>query len=480
MKIVFNTTYREKMGGGAGRVCYEIVAAFAKKHQVLFIKPGKLTRLRREAKNLDVLELCSKGKNEITLPILDRKNIGRVFKALKAFSPDIIHTQDTAPLSLLLQIWAKEHHVPFINTSHVLPTKLLDFDAKELSKYWSGFLDSVIVKKYLLSFFNDCEGIIALNESARKDIRKFGYSGKIFIVPNGRNLRVYNQLKLPRISEATKKLIFIGHLTPRKNQKFLLEVMRYLPENFELVLVGKDLQEGYLQELKAYAQRIGVKNVVFTGEVDYEKTPQYLKASHVFVSASRMEVQSLVILEALAAGKPVVGLSNETIDEFVDETVGFNFPKSVSSKKFASKIEEICTLSQDKYEQMCLQARDKVAHLDWKNVVLLMTDVYKDCLKNSVRKKDIKKKDTNDVLEKLFEKINLKNVLPQKQLELKNDLNLFSIILLTSLGGSFYSLLETSKSLKRYPLNYLSKTAKKLLSQKHKTRNFQKSKPQGL
>ena len=43
--------------------------------------------------------------------------------------------------------------------------------------------------------------------------------------------------------------------------------------------------------------------------------PNYLERAHVFPSASKMEVQSLVVIEALASGTPVVGLSNETIDE---------------------------------------------------------------------------------------------------------------------------------------------------------------------
>ncbi len=46
------------------------------------------------------------------------------------------------------------------------------------------------------------------------------------------------------------------------------------------------------------------------------------RKTHAFVSASKMEVQSLAIIEALASGSPVIGLGNETVDELVDETNG--------------------------------------------------------------------------------------------------------------------------------------------------------------
>jgi len=53
------------------------------------------------------------------------------------------------------------------------------------------------------------------------------------------------------------------------------------------------------------------------GEIPYHQIPQILEKTHVLVSASKMEVQSLVIIEALTSGTPVVGLANETIDELI-------------------------------------------------------------------------------------------------------------------------------------------------------------------
>jgi hypothetical protein len=115
---------------------------------------------------------------------------------------------------------------------------------------------------------------------------------------------------------------------------------------------------------------------VFAGEVAHTEIPSYLEKAHVFVSASTLEVQSLVILEALASGTPVVGLSNETTDDLVDRAVGFRLPQNTPPKVFARYIEKICTLPQPKYDRLCQNARHKVLGYDWANVMALTIDAY--------------------------------------------------------------------------------------------------------
>lgn len=117
------------------------------------------------------------------------------------------------------------------------------------------------------------------------------------------------------------------------------------------------------------------------GEVPYEKIPGLLEKTHVFVSASKMEVQSLVIIEALASGTPVVGLSNETVGEFIDDSVGFCLEKKASPETFAEKVKKICSLPQKEYEFLYHSARKKVAHLDWSDVVKQTEMVYQKLIK---------------------------------------------------------------------------------------------------
>jgi hypothetical protein len=178
------------------------------------------------------------------------------------------------------------------------------------------------------------------------------------------------------VAAQEKTLTFIGYISGRKNQAYLLDVLRHMPGNYRLQLVGRPLNPDYDRQLKDFCGQHGLDNVVFTGQVTHSEIPAYLEKTHVFVSASKMEVQSLVVIEALASGTPVVGLSNETIDELVDAEVGCWLPSDARPETFAQCVERICALPQPEYDSMCARARDRVRELDWANVIALTVDAY--------------------------------------------------------------------------------------------------------
>lgn len=146
-------------------------------------------------------------------------------------------------------------------------------------------------------------------------------------------------------------------------------------------MIGKPLNPEYQNKLEKYIQKNNLNNVEFVGQIEHEQIPEYLEGAHIFPSASKMEVQSLVVIEALASGTPVVGLSNETIDELVSEDVGAWLAKDQKPAAFAAQIERICNLPPDQYQKVCQNARDRVKHLDWSNVVILTVEAYQKILK---------------------------------------------------------------------------------------------------
>lgn len=396
MKVVFTTFFRESKGGGTGRVPYEIAQAFAQQgHEVVLVRPGGKTQIKKVAPHLRHLEIKSLGEGEISIPYLTVKNLQFLFNFLEKFHPQVIHGQDFGPITLAAQFWAINHQIPFIYTSHVLPTKAADFAIGEISKVFSRLMDTSLMKRYFLTFFKNCDAVIALNQEVKKDILKYGFKEKIFVIPNGRDLKSYYRCRLSKLNEKQKQLTFIGYLSKRKNQKYLLKVMEFLPDNFVLNLVGPPINPQYLQELKNYVQKKHLKNVNFLGEIPYEKIPELLEKTHVLVSASKMEVQSLVIIEALASGTSVVGLSNETVDELVDSSAGFRLEKKTTPKVFAEKVKKICSLSQKDYESLGRQAQKKVVHLDWTEIVKQTKQAYQELMAEKKNKEDLEKKSKN-------------------------------------------------------------------------------------
>jgi glycosyltransferase involved in cell wall biosynthesis len=249
----------------------------------------------------------------------------------------------------------------------------------------------------LNNFYLNCDALIALNQSALESIREFGFQGSVFVVPNGRDLKYYSCCKNADNTIDQKILVFIGFLNKRKNQAYLLKTLKELPANYILRLIGKPLTPEYLDELKEYCREHSLKNVEFVGQIEHDQIPDFLEEAHVFPSASKMEVQSLVVIEALASGTPVVGLSNETIDELINDEVGACLAKDKEPVDFAKQIERICNLPVDEYQAMCQTARKRVAHLDWSNVVYSTSEAYQEILKIKPTRSD----DESDMLTSL-------------------------------------------------------------------------------
>jgi glycosyltransferase involved in cell wall biosynthesis len=385
MKVVYGVYCGESYGGGVGEVAYEIASAFSQKHQVLLVRTGPKTRMKKISPRYSQLIVHSSSDGEIFIPRLNLESLRYLFMVLDRFNPDIIHVHDNGPLNFLLQVWAVKHQVPCFYTLHLLPTKTSEFGAKEFSKKLGRLIDTDIAQNYLLLFLNNCDAVVALNKKAEKDVFKFGYTGRCFIIPNGRYLKLYDKGEPAEIAQKGKRLIFVGHLCKRKNQEYLLRVMKYLPKNYVLDLVGSSLDDGYLGRLREYREKNQLFNVNLIGKIAHSQLPRYLKRSHLFVSASRMEVQSLVVMEALASGTPVVGLANETIDEFVDDSMGARLPKKTSPKKFAEKVEEICSLNQEDYAKLCQRAKERVAGFDWGEVIVKTKEAYSEMIERKKR-----------------------------------------------------------------------------------------------
>jgi 1,2-diacylglycerol 3-alpha-glucosyltransferase len=383
MKVAFISLFRRGHGGGEGRVAHELASHFSKRHDVVMMCPAHETGLFEETDGeLKVFGVRSAGDGEFSMPALSARTVRAMFDFLDAFSPDIVHAHEPALMGLIGQIWAKMNLVPFVHTSHVLPAKALDFGAADAldMKVLQGSFSESISRRILSDFYKNCDAIIALNEPAREAFRQFGYDGKLFVIPNGRDLARYTGGTSASVDAAEKILSFIGYISERKNQVYLIDAQLHLPEQYVLYLIGKALNPEYGKQLKRYCEAHGLDSVKFIGQVAHEEIPSYLEKTHVFVSASKMEVQSLVVIEALASGTPVVGLSNETTDELVDDEVGCRLPKDASPQQFAASVERICTLPQREYDRLCENARRRVDHLDWSTIVDQTVAAYQELM----------------------------------------------------------------------------------------------------
>ncbi|MBN1641811.1 MAG: glycosyltransferase [Anaerolineae bacterium] len=376
MKVVYISIFRPGVGGGEGRVAQDLARHLARQHEVALICPGERTELGTTGEGMQLLTVHSAGEGAVSVPLLSQGNVDHVVAFLDAFAPDIVHAHEPVSLALVGQIWARAHGVPFVYTSHVLPSRFLDFGTGDLFHAVRGQLSESVAAQFLTHFHEGCDAIVALNRFAAADIRSSGYEGRLLLIPNGSELDRFTECRFADPGAHRKALTFIGFVNARKNQLYLLKMMRHLPGTYDLLLVGKLLSTPYGRQLERFIHAHRLRNVAFTGQVPYEQIPGILEKTHVLVSASTMEVQSLVIIEALASGTPIVGLANETVDELVDGTVGERLESDTPPEAFARAVARVCALPAEDYVAMCDRARARAAPFSWANVVAMTVDAY--------------------------------------------------------------------------------------------------------
>jgi len=115
-------------------------------------------------------------------------------------------------------------------------------------------------------------------------------------------------------------VITIGTLEPRKNQQFLLQVLaeaKVRGKAYSLTIVGTGEDE---KNLRALAESLGIeKQVMFTGFIP--NASRLLSRFRVYAHASRMENLSISIVEAMAAGLPILAFPVGGIPELITEGV---------------------------------------------------------------------------------------------------------------------------------------------------------------
>jgi len=348
MRVVMMVGGNKSVLGGETRVAVEISEAMSKKAEVVLICTGVRNQVRKEKQVIEVtIKSTTSLEDANEIPVFSASTVKFLIDFLDEYKPDIIHSHSVYGAPFLGQIWAKMNSVPYFYTTHEIPSKMASWFEINDSSFLAKLVNSGVIKEYFLTFLNNCTGVIALNNEAKREVEGYGYKGDIYVIPNGRFLKDFNKLKIPDIDKKEKILTFVGSVSIRKNQIFLINMMKYLPKEYRLLLPGRFFMPQYRKKIEGLAKRSGKVRVL--GPIQPEEVAEILEKSHLFVSASKAEVQALSVIEALASGTPVVGLSNETIDEIVNGSNGKWLPKNCSEKRFAIEVKKILTLRKDRY-----------------------------------------------------------------------------------------------------------------------------------
>jgi L-malate glycosyltransferase len=171
----------------------------------------------------------------------------------------------------------------------------------------------------MLGFLRNADRIIALCREAVAEARENGFqSKKIVVIPNGVDTARFKPARLQ--AGVPKRIVYAGSLTATKGVDVLIDAFFMLKrEQTDLVL--DIFGSGSLHDsLRDKAVSLGLAgDVIFHGSVpDIERR---LSSACIFVQPSLVEGMSNVILEAMAAGLPVVATTTGAAPDIIQDGV---------------------------------------------------------------------------------------------------------------------------------------------------------------
>ncbi|UCG54154.1 MAG: glycosyltransferase family 4 protein [Dehalococcoidia bacterium] len=157
-------------------------------------------------------------------------------------------------------------------------------------------------------------GKIAVSKPAM-DYASKHIPGPYTIIPNGIDMEHFSPDIAPieGFNDGKTNILFVGRLEKRKGLDYLLRAYNWIKrENTDcrLIVVGPGII--LRRKFERYVRHNKLTDVIFTGMVDYKELPRYYKAADIFCTpATGRESFGIVLLEAMALGKPVVATSIE-------------------------------------------------------------------------------------------------------------------------------------------------------------------------
>jgi phosphatidylinositol alpha-mannosyltransferase len=233
------------------------------------------------------------------------------------------------------------------------------------------------------------DGMIAVSEPARDYASQY-VPGHYEIIPNGIDLAHFTPDVSPIEEFCDDKLniLFVGRLEKRKGLEYLLRAYRQVKQevpNSRLIAVGPGTR--LRKQYEKWVRRSGLGDIVFVGRVSYADLPRYYKTADVYCSpATSRESFGIVLLEAMAVGKPVIA---SNIEGYANVLTHGEEGWLVPPKNSGALARALTDILKDEplRQQMIAKGKITAARYGWEQIAQQIVGYYRRVLNESPRRK---------------------------------------------------------------------------------------------
>ena len=291
---------------------------------------------------------------------LSLRTAGKVKGVLRDTDFDIVHV-----------------HEPFMPQ---LPIQFLRYSTTVNVGTWHAARDSNFVYLYgrrlIQRWQRKLDGKIAVSAAAVKHIEKY-FPGYYNVIPNGVDIEHFERQAEPlaEFDDGKRNVLFVGRPEKRKGLRYLIRafvgVQRAIPDS-RLIVVGA----GEFGRYESAVRNARLRDVVFRSNVPFDQLPRYHHTAHVFCAPNTgFESQGIVLLEAMAAGLPIVASNIDGFAGVVTHGVEGLLVRPEDPQALADALIELLR-DPERSRAMAERGRERAQYFSWDRVSQQVLSYY--------------------------------------------------------------------------------------------------------
>lgn len=355
--------------GGIQTLAYNLAKGLAcRGHKVTIF-----TTLKRGIRKEDVIDGIKVYRYPRHLKMISRPwyitpGMIRAIRCRELFESDLVHGYNSISFAALFSLFAGKLMRKAVALTPTLHERALSY--RELAAHQT---------------LRHCDLLFALSQQEKKLLSRYVDEGKITMIPPGISsglFKAWTDRSVFREEHGLKgdhKLVlyvgaFSGHKRVADVVRNFPHVLRSLPDA-RLLLVGGGFKEA---ELRRMVRSMSLdEQVLFLGRMREEQLVKAYMSVDAFILPSAHESFGIVLLEAAAAGLPIVTTRVGVAEEVVADRAN---GRIVALRDFPSAIVEV--LKNDVFKEEAMRRRPRVIqNYDWQNITLLVERAYQTLLK---------------------------------------------------------------------------------------------------
>lgn len=287
-----------------------------------------------------------------------------IIAAIKEFNPDLIHLQGKFFLGGISYRAGKKMKIPLMATNHFMPENFFHYTRlpKNCAEWFNKKCWNIVI-----DMLNQVDKVTTPTHTAAQLLKKAQIKKEVQVISCGVDLNKFHpgqdahvlrqQFKIPD----KPILLYSGRLDKEKNLDTVIHGFHRARQQVDihLVLVGRGTERA---RLKVLAESLELaEHITFTDYLSDEEYPKIHGLADCFINAGTAELQSIVALEAIASGLPIIGANAMALPELIIHgTNGYLFEPN-DLQTLAEQLVDVFS-NPDKRKQMGYESR-KIAQL---------------------------------------------------------------------------------------------------------------------